>query len=156
MDDEPWYANVVMPALLRGARRAYGGAMRRALAERGMDDIPANGMFVLGALAMTDRDDLPLGWFVGAMGVSKQAASQLVDALVLRGYIERRADGEDRRKVTISLTEHGAAAAKVQAEARNAIDTELLAAVGPEDLALTRRTLAVLADIGQRGDEEHD
>ena len=147
MSEQPWYEDVVMPALLRQARRAYGGAMRTTLAERGMDDIPGNGMFVIGALAMTQRDDLPLGWFVRAMGISKQAASQLVDALVSRGYVERREDGDDRRKIVVGLTERGEAAAQAQAEARDRIDAALLAAVGPEDVAAARRALAALAEI---------
>ena len=44
------------------------------------------------------------------LGVSKQAAGQLVDTLVLRGYLERSVDPEDRRRLTLTLTERGMAA----------------------------------------------
>ena len=44
------------------------------------------------------------------LGVSKQAASQLIDTLVLRGYLERRVDPEDRRRINIEATERGRAA----------------------------------------------
>ena len=43
--------DIVMPALLRHARATYGLAMRRALARAGYDDIPKNGLYVIGGLA---------------------------------------------------------------------------------------------------------
>ena len=52
-DDNPWYDTIVIPALLRGARRTYGKAMRKALEEADCDDIPGDGMYVIGSLAMT-------------------------------------------------------------------------------------------------------
>jgi DNA-binding MarR family transcriptional regulator len=39
--------------------------------------------------------------------LSQPALSRLVDRLVDRGYVERRADPEDRRSVRLSLTEAG-------------------------------------------------
>ena len=82
-----------------------------------------------------------------------QAAGQLIDTLVVRGYLEREPDGDDGRRVTIALTKRGHAAAIVQAKAREKIDEELWASVGPDDLQRTRRTLAVLADIGRQYSE---
>ena len=155
----PWYEDIVMPALLRHVRGTYGGAMRRALEEAGYDDIPKNGMWVIGVLAM-GAEELPLGDLVRDLRVSKQAAGQLVDTLVARGYLERTVDPDDRRKLTITLTERGRAAAQAQAGARVAIDLELAASVGEEDVRRTRRTLAVLIDIahnhGGGGDVDGD
>jgi DNA-binding MarR family transcriptional regulator len=145
----PWYRDVVIPALLRHARTAYGQAMRRALGEAGYDDIPANGLYIIGGLAMGDKG-LPIGQLCRDLNVSKQAAGQLVDTLVLRGYLDRRTDEQDRRKLIVTLTERGRAAAAVQATARDAVDAELLAAVGPEDIERTKRSLAVLCQIGKR------
>jgi len=136
-----------MPALLRHARTTYGIAMRQALAEAGYDDIPRNGLYVIGGLAL-GAGGIPLGQLVKELRVSKQAAGQLVDALVLRGYLERTMDAEDRRKLTVTLTERGRAAAATQAVAREKIDAELLARVGQEDVNRTRRTLAALIDLG--------
>lgn len=149
MSEAPWYEEVVLPALLRHARTTYGTAMRRALAEAGYDDIPKNGLYVIGGLAM-GAGDAPLGELVRQLRISKQAAGQLVDTLVMRGYLERTIDQEDRRKLTVTLTERGRAAAVAQASARDDIDTELLASVGQDDLARTRRTLAVLCEIGRQ------
>lgn len=152
MDGEnPWYEDVVMPALLRHARTTYGAAMRRALEQAGYDDIPRNGLYVIGGLAL-GAGGVPLGQLIRELRVSKQAAGQLVDALVLRGYLERVVDEGDRRKLTVGLTDRGRAAAAAQAAARERIEGDLLAAVGAEDIARTRRTLAALVDIGHRSD----
>ena len=136
-----------MPALLRHARATYGAAMRRALAAEGYDDIPKNGLYVIGGLAL-GAGDVPLGQLVRELRISKQAAGQLVDTLVTRGYLARTPDEEDRRKLTVALTPRGRAAAAVQAAARETIDAELIARVGRQDISRTRRTLAVLADMG--------
>jgi DNA-binding MarR family transcriptional regulator len=149
--------NIAMPVLLRHARNTYGAAMRGALAEAGYDDIPGNGLYVIGGLAL-DREDVPLGQLIRELRISKQAAGQLVDTLVTRGYLERAMDKDDRRKLTVALTERGRAAAETQQAARERVDADLLAKVGKDDLDRTRRTLAVLIDmihgLGNKGDED--
>jgi len=142
---------VVLPALLRHARNTYGSAMRRALTEAGYDDIPGNGLYVIGGLAL-DRADIPLGQLIVELRLSKQGAGQLVDTLVTRGYLDRAADKNDRRKLTVSLTERGRAAAAVQAAAREKVDAELLAMVGPDSVTRTRQTLTALIEIGRQRD----
>lgn len=134
-----------MPALLRHARVTYGAAMRKALEDDGYDDMPRNGLYVIGGLAL--GLDIPLSRLIRELGISKQAGGQLVDTLVTRGYLDRRGDKRDRRRLVVTLTERGKAAAAAQAEARKKIDAQLLAAVGPEDVKRTRRTLAALIDM---------
>ena len=154
-DEKPWFETVAMPALLRHARVTYGRAMRRGLDAAGYDDIPKNGLYVIGGLAL-GAGDIPLGQLIKELGVSKQAAGQLVDALVLRGYLERKVDDGDRRKLTVTLTERGRAAAAAQAEARQRVDDELQARLGEDDVRRTRQVLAVLCNIGrpEEGNEE--
>jgi DNA-binding MarR family transcriptional regulator len=152
---KPWFEEIAMPALLRHARATYGRAMRQALAEAGYDDIPKNGLYVIGGLAL-GAGGVPLGQLVKELGVSKQGAGQLVDTLVLRGYLERTVDAQDRRKLTVTLTERGRAAAAAQTAAREKIDAELIARVGQEDINRTRRTLAVLIDLRSQTKEEQD
>jgi len=137
-----------MPTLLRQARTAYASAMRTALAEAGYDDIPKNGLYVIGGLAAKGAD-FPMGRLIAALQLSKQAAGQLIDTLVTRGYLQRSVDDEDRRKLTIGLTERGCVAAEVLAQARATVDAQVLALVGPEDLAGARRALVALAQIGR-------
>ena len=129
--------------------------MRRALAEAGYDDIPGNGLYVIGGLAL-NREDIPLGQLIRELRISKQAAGQLVDTLVTRGYLDRAIDKEDRRKLTVTLTERGREAAAIQAAAREKVDAELLAAVGQKAIEATRRTLATLIDMGCQSEEVQD
>ncbi|MFV0136868.1 MarR family winged helix-turn-helix transcriptional regulator [Streptomyces sp. HMX87] len=53
----------------------------------------------------------------GHLGVTKQAASQLVDELVRKGYAERRAHPGDARARLIVLTERGRACTRAAEEA---------------------------------------
>ena len=105
--------HVPIPALLRAARGAYGHAVRTRVAAAGCDDLPRNGPYVLGGMANRGGN---AGGLVRELGVSKQAASQLIDTLVLRGYLERRVDPDDRRRMEIELTDRGRAVAAVVRE----------------------------------------
>lgn len=142
----PRHHDLVMPALLRHARTTYGGAMRRALDRAGFDDIPANGLYVIGGLAL-GADDVPLSALIRDLKISKQAAGQLVDTLVMRGYLERQTDPDDRRRLVIRLTERGKAAGEVQGKARDAVDRKLGERVSADDVAAARRVLWALIDI---------
>ncbi|HEY4125153.1 MAG TPA: MarR family transcriptional regulator, partial [Rhizomicrobium sp.] len=150
-----WFKEIVMPALLRHARTTYGAAMRKALTQAGCDDVPKNGLYIIGGLAL-GAGDAPLGQLVKELGVSKQAAGQLVDTLVLRGYLERVVDEEDRRKLTVTLTARGRMAAAAQAAARAAIDAELLARVGAENIKRTRETLGALIEMHHESGADGD
>ncbi len=88
---------------------------------------------------------------IDQLGVSKQAAGELVDTLVTRGYVERTIDPEDRRRLRVSLTERGDGAAAVVTAAVERTDAALLARVGPEYVAHTRATLAALITGGRAG-----
>ena len=76
-----------IPVLLRAARGSYAQAIRAQLAPEGIDDLPRNGPFVLGGMANWGGSATDL---IDALAISKQAASQLIDTLVLRGYLTRQ------------------------------------------------------------------
>jgi len=134
-----------MPALLRGARAVYGGAIREALSKAGYDDIPKNGVYVLGAIA---RMGAPLSEIIGHLGASKQAGGQLVDTLVTRGYLDRETDPRDRRRLTVKLSERGREAAEISRAAIERIDAALARRVGREAVAHTRAALWALIELG--------
>jgi DNA-binding MarR family transcriptional regulator len=147
MDADPaWYDDVSMPALLRAARTTYGSAIRSALEEVGCADVPRNGIFVIGAIARTGS---PLGEIIAALGVSKQAAGQLVDTLVLRGYLDRAPDPDDRRRMTVSLTDRGRLAAQASRLAIDDVDAEVTERVGADTVAATRAGLGAMIGIGR-------
>src|ERR1700680_608578 len=136
---------VALPALLRAAWSTYRSAVRKALAGAGFDDLPRNGSYVLSAIA---HGGAPLSDVIAHLGVSKQAAGQLVDTLVVRGYLERGVDPSDRRRLVVSLTERGSAAAAVVRAAVDAVDVALETRVGAEHMTHIRWILAVLASLG--------
>ena len=152
-DPNPWYEEVHLPALLRHARNTYGAAMREALDAAGCGDIPANGLYVIGGLAL-DRKEVPLAALIRDLRISKQSAGQLVDALVARGYLERSVDPQDRRRLVVTLTRRGRKAAATQAAARESIDAELRERIGDRGLGVLRKGLAALIEIGQRRDAD--
>ena len=137
---------IPLPALLRHARTAYGLAMRKALEAAGYDDIPKNGLYVIGGLAL-GAGDVPLAMLIRDLRISKQAAGQLVDTLVNRGYLARNVDEQDRRRLIVTLTDRGRAAAATQALARERVDAELRAKVGSECVEHTRVALAALTEM---------
>jgi DNA-binding MarR family transcriptional regulator len=142
--ERQWYEEVAVSTLLRGALRAYGSAVQTALAAVGCDDVPRNGAFVLTAIA---RSGSPLGGIIRALGVSKQAAGQLVDTLVLRGYLVRTPDPDDRRRMTVRLTDRGRVAADAAHRAVEEIDGAVTERVGARAVAATRATLAALLSL---------
>lgn len=137
---------LALPALLRLAHSSYGLAIREALQAVGFEDLPPNGAYVIGAVARTGA---PLSRIVKSLGVSKQVAGQLVDTLVVRGYLDRAVDSSDRRRVTIALTARGREASGVVAATVTHLDQELRARVGPEHLAVTRVTLGAILEMAQ-------
>jgi DNA-binding MarR family transcriptional regulator len=130
-----------LTALLRSARASVGDAIRQSFEGSDMDDLPPNGPFVIGAIARTSA---PLGTIVRQLGGSKQAAGQLVDTLVIRGYLERSTDPDDRRRLIVRLTARGEAAAKLIRSATESLEAELELAAGRDRVKAAR---AVLADL---------
>ena len=148
MEESPWYEQVVFPALLRHARATYGKAMRAALEENGYDDIPGNGLYIIGGMALREGE-ITIGQLMKELRITKQGAGQLVDALVMRGYLSRTVDERDRRQLIVTLTERGRAAAKVQAGARERIDAQLAGRLGEADVQAARRALGTLIEMGR-------
>lgn len=136
--------DVPLPALLRASRGAYGHAVRRRLAEAEFDDLPRNGPYVLGGMA---NHGVSPGQLVRELGVSKQATGQLIDTLVARGYLDRRPDPDDRRRLLIELTPRGRAAAEEVREAIRSVDAELARRVSAAELAGLRAGLVALSEI---------
>jgi DNA-binding MarR family transcriptional regulator len=135
---------VVMPALLREARGTYAQAIAARLADNGFDDLPRNGAFVLGGMGNHGGSAVDM---IRGLGVTKQAASQLIDALVLRGYLKREVDSTDRRRMKIDLTDRGRAAAVAIRSGVESIDEELAQMISSVELAGLRTGLAALGHI---------
>ena len=93
---------------------------------------------------------------IRGLGVSRQAASQLIDVLVLRGYLDRRINPDDRRRMDIELTERGRAAAAVIRAAVERVHRQLTAIISPAELAGLQAGLAALAAIKRETQGDRD
>ena len=136
-----------IPALLRGARGAYANTIVGSLEAAGFEDLPRNGPFVLGGMANHGGSAVEM---IRSLGVTRQAASQLIDMLVLRGYLDRQTNRDDRRRMDIELTERGRAAASVVRAAVKNVDRQLTAMLSQSELAGLRAGLAALGAIKEK------
>jgi DNA-binding MarR family transcriptional regulator len=152
MADRPWYEDVSVPSLMREARDVYRDAVRRALEAVGCDDIPRNAVFVLAGLDHQGPDTgfSPQADVVASLGLSKQMASQLIDTLVLREYLERRNDPVDRRRMEVRLTTRGGNAATAIQNAVDAIDATIANLITTDELDGFRAGLAAYKVIHER------
>jgi DNA-binding MarR family transcriptional regulator len=144
-------AEVGIPALLRAARGSYAHAVRTSLARADFADVPRNGAYVLGGMV---NQGIDAGALIRQLGVSRQAASQLIDTLVIRGYLQRSPHPEDRRRLNLQATERGRAAATAVRSAVKAIDEELAENITPAQLAGLRAGLIALCDIRDRLEDQ--
>jgi DNA-binding MarR family transcriptional regulator len=150
-DTDGGYGHLGVPGLLRLARLAYRNAVRGAFAEAGLDDMPRNGAYLLarvydGRYAVAD--------LTRGLGISKQAVSQLIDTMVTRGYLERTPDAEDRRRMQLTLTPRGEAAATVSWQAATRTDEELERRLSVDGVAALRAGLIALSEMAGEGPEQ--
>ena len=105
------------------------------LRSRGWTDIrPAYGFVLLAAREKTAVSDLAT-----LMGMTKQAASKLVDDMVESGYLERSTGSPDGRRKEIGLTERGQALLVAVESIYRDLEQRWAVAVG-EDLVERLRT----------------
>lgn len=114
----------------------YRAAIRRVLAERGFDDVPRSGSWVLASLSEAPAT---VGELALTLHSTKQALSRLSDALVERAYLRRSADPTDHRLVRLSLTARGRLAAE-----------GVFAGVAEVDRSITRRAGKAALEQAQR------
>lgn len=136
--------DVPTPALLRASRGAYAIGIRRELGRVGFDDVPPNAPYVLGGISHQGQSASNL---VRQLGISKQSTSQLIETLVERGYLERADVPHDRRRVDLTLTSRGRAAAAAVRRGVETVDDALRSSLTPEQHDGLRAGLIALCDI---------
>ncbi|MFD3748442.1 MarR family winged helix-turn-helix transcriptional regulator [Nocardia sp. NPDC058633] len=97
-------ANADLPLLLLAAAADVTQAVHAGVTAAGFTDIrPTHGF----AFARMAPDGATVGEIAEHLGVTKQAASQLVDELVTKGYADRNPHPRDARARLITLTDRG-------------------------------------------------
>lgn len=142
MSDDRWDTAV---GVLRVATQLVDG-VQDGVARRGFNDVrPAHGF----AFVHISAGDATTASVATYLGITKQAAAQLVDYLVDHGYLERRRDPRDARARLLILTEQGRACAAA-AEAAAAETVELWKGrLGPSAFSHLQTALVALVQPGR-------
>lgn len=114
---------------------------RRLRAQRAVDTM-SDGQFAVLA-ALTVHGEHTLGQLADRERVTAPSMNRTVSLLEEAGYVSRTPDDEDRRKVTIALTEAGRVVVDETVRRRDAWLEEALGALGDDE----RQTLAAAAEI---------
>jgi DNA-binding MarR family transcriptional regulator len=132
-------------ALLRTAYNVLAAGIYQAVVHAGGKDLrPAHGN-VLEMLAIDDG--LRLTDIASRAGMATQSMGELVDELVRKEYIERRADPADRRAKRIYLTGKGRAHADSAWDAVDKAEAHIRALLGPERYDQLRTDLTAVAEL---------
>ena len=135
-----------LPVLLLGAARTLVDGIDAGVRARGFTDLrPAHGFaFTLIAAGGATVADL-----ARHLDVTKQAASQMVDDLVTKGYVQRHPHPDDARARLLALTERGWACTRAADEAAAETLRPWADAIGPERVAALRADLTRIAAPGR-------
>ncbi|HVB64832.1 MAG TPA: MarR family winged helix-turn-helix transcriptional regulator [Nitrolancea sp.] len=88
------------------------------------------------------RPGIDLRTLAEQMGISASGASQQVDKLVERGFLVREDDPDDRRRLSLELTEHGQQATGEISKATRSYIESALSVLSDEELADFHRLLS--------------
>lgn len=139
---------VPMARLLAMAYRHLIDSLHARLAERGYRDVrSAYGYVLLAARAGA----VPARELAELLGVTKQAASQLVDAMERGGYVQRQDDPDDARAKRIALTPRGRTFLGVVEEIYAALEDEWAAVIGRRRLEAIRQDLTAVLEAAHGG-----
>ena len=97
------------------------------------------------------RGPLPVGRLGAALGVTRQAARKIADALERRGYATTERDSRDIRQLNVTLTQAGRDYAGAVVAVTTELNREVAGRVSPAQLAAADTVLrAALFDDGAR------
>jgi DNA-binding MarR family transcriptional regulator len=137
---------MILCSLVLAAGNALVDGIQAGVTARGFGDVrPAHGF----AFARIAPSGATVSELAAHLGVTRQAAAQLVDELIEKGYVSRRPHPEDGRARLIVLTDRGWACTR--AAERAAADTvqRWAAVLGEERLRALLDDLAVVAPAGR-------
>lgn len=123
---------LALPALLLSLSAQLVREMHAGVTAHGFTDLrPAHGY----AFARIARGDATTADVAAHLDITKQAAAQLVEELVRKGYLERRPHPRDARARLLALTERGWAVTRAADDAARAAAEPWRAALGPARFA---------------------
>lgn len=133
------------PALVYRLARASSVRLTKRFVENGMADLlPRHALqlfplLVGGGLRASD--------LATHLGVTRQAAAQVIGTLERAGYLTRTDDPGDRRAKLVCLTPRGRAATRVLHHSMQTLERDWEDALGPDRMTALRETLTILLNI---------
>ena len=127
--------------LLGLAYQAFVVELRDDLERAGLDGLGRADGYVFRAL---DEQPLTVSELATRLGVTKQAAGQIVDDLEARGYVRREPHPEGGRRRLVVLTDKAQAHLVAAGQVLHGLEAELSQRLGRPELAAMRHTLARL------------
>ncbi|MFB7717845.1 MarR family winged helix-turn-helix transcriptional regulator [Nocardia sp. NPDC056100] len=135
-----------LPMLLLAAAAEVTDAIHDGTVAAGFTDIrPTHGF----AFVRMAPNGATVGELAEHLGVTKQAASQLVEELVKKGYAERNPHPSDARAKVITLTERGWACTRAADTAAARFTERWARALGPGATVELRNMLAHVVTPGR-------
>ncbi|WP_067539305.1 MarR family winged helix-turn-helix transcriptional regulator [Nocardia crassostreae] len=135
-----------LPLLLLAAAAEVTDSIHEGVTAAGFTDVRPTHGFAFVRMA-------PAGATVGEiaehLGVTKQAASQLVDELVKKGYAQRNPHPTDARARLITLTERGWACTRAADAAAARFADRWASVLGPDQMVALRNSLARVVTPGR-------
>jgi DNA-binding MarR family transcriptional regulator len=99
---------------------------------------------------LRDEEQATVGRLADLFSFGLPAASLLADRLVRAGYVERREDPADRRRVLLSLTRVGLRLVTDLREGSHSVLRRWMSSLSPEDLAALTQGWRALAEVASR------
>jgi DNA-binding MarR family transcriptional regulator len=138
---EPQEPDLVL--LVAGAYTAITERLERELAARHIEGMRPSYGFVIRAV---HAEGPTVNRVAELLGVTKQSASKLADDMIHAGFLERRPDPDDRRRVRLALTDRGRAVRRSALRTSEKLEGELAAALGARGVPALRRGLLALIE----------
>src|SRR3954451_5989854 len=135
-----------LPAVLLSAANALVDGIDAGVRDSGFADLPPAHRF---AFARLSDGGATVGQLAEHLDVTKQAASQMVEELVTKGYVQRRPHPDDARARLIVLTAKGWACTRAADEAAAEVLRPWADALGPHRLDALRADLSRIATPGR-------
>lgn len=134
--------------LLFRTTETMNAEMTARIRDRGFPDFQPS---FTGVLVHIDTEGTRIGVIAARMHVTRQAASQAVQAIERHGFLERIGDPEDRRATIVRHTERGRSVLVTAIEVMLAIEVEYAGILGAEGFGRLRDLLRQLAEATDPG-----
>jgi DNA-binding MarR family transcriptional regulator len=102
---------------------------------------------------LRDEEEVPVGRLAELFAIGLPAASLLADRLVRTGFVERRNDPADRRRVLLSLSRAGERLVTDLREGSYSVLRRWMAALSEDDLAALSRGWRALAEVASSSNQ---